>query len=159
MRAANSNQGQQTLLPDVNEINEYIKEYLRYSNYYNTFECFEAEIKSKQVTNKMLNKQQVIKQTGDDMPRIFHLLKSDNIKSKREINLEKESKQFNKNTNKYFKQVDKYFLQAQIYCNCYIHQKKQLKMKIQVKHQKTIKYNQENTIKQLQMKENQKAQN
>ncbi|CAD8144528.1 unnamed protein product [Paramecium pentaurelia] len=95
MRTANSNQGQSSF-PDINEINEYIKEYLRYSNYSNTLECFEAEIKSKQVSNKMLNKQQVIKQTGDDVPRIFQLLKSDNIKSKREINLEKDQKQFNK---------------------------------------------------------------
>jgi len=41
----NSNLG--TSLPDVGEINEYIKEYLRYQGFVNTQECFEAEIKSK----------------------------------------------------------------------------------------------------------------
>jgi hypothetical protein len=54
MRAANSNQAASSL-PDINEINEYVKEYLRYSNYTNTLECLEAEFKSKQVSNKVID--------------------------------------------------------------------------------------------------------
>jgi hypothetical protein len=38
-------------LPETTEINEYIKEYLRHSGMMNTLECFEAEIKTKQVRN------------------------------------------------------------------------------------------------------------
>lgn len=82
-------------LPEAQEINEYVKEYLRHSGFHNTLECFEAEIKTKQVSTKMLNKQQQLKQQ-DDLPRLYILLKSDNLKTKREINLEKEMKQFNK---------------------------------------------------------------
>ncbi|CAD8172837.1 unnamed protein product [Paramecium pentaurelia] len=95
MKSGNSNQVF-SQVPDSNEINEYIKEYLKYSGYSNTLECFEAEIKSKQVSSKMSNKQQQQKQLNDDIPRIFQLLKTDNIKTKREINLEKEQKLFNK---------------------------------------------------------------
>lgn len=46
MKSANSNLPN-SIQPDQNEINEYIKEYLRYSSFANTLECFEAEIKSK----------------------------------------------------------------------------------------------------------------
>ncbi|KAM3135807.1 hypothetical protein pb186bvf_012060 [Paramecium bursaria] len=90
----NSNLGIQ--LPEQSEINEYIKEYLRHSNFVNTLECFEAEIKSKQVSTKMLNKFNQVKKNDEDLPRIYLLLKNDTLKTKREINLEKEQKQFNK---------------------------------------------------------------
>ena len=43
----NSNLG--ISLPDAKEINEYIKEYLQHGHFNNTFECFENEIKLKQV--------------------------------------------------------------------------------------------------------------
>lgn len=46
MRQANSNLVN-PVIPDTNEVNEYIKEYLRYSNLINSLECFEAEIKSR----------------------------------------------------------------------------------------------------------------
>ena len=39
----------------------------------------------------MLNKQNQIK-NQEDLPRLYILLKSDNLKTKREINLEKEMK-------------------------------------------------------------------
>lgn len=40
----------------------------------------------------MLNKQPPAKQQQEDLPRLFLILKSDNSKTKREINLEKEMK-------------------------------------------------------------------
>ena len=43
----NSNLG--ISLPDAKEINEYIKEYLQHGHFNNTLECFENEIKLKQV--------------------------------------------------------------------------------------------------------------
>jgi hypothetical protein len=44
----------------------------------------------------MLNKQAAAKQNQEDLPRLFLILKNDNLKTKREINLEKEMKSFNK---------------------------------------------------------------
>ena len=38
------------------EINEYVKEYLKYNNYENSYECFEAEIRTKQVATKLSEK-------------------------------------------------------------------------------------------------------
>ena len=38
---------------DQTEIQEYIKEYLKYGGFINTLECYTAEIKSKQVSSKM----------------------------------------------------------------------------------------------------------
>ncbi len=44
-------------LPEAAEVNEYIKEYLRYAGLLSSLECFEAEVKTKQVSNKITNKQ------------------------------------------------------------------------------------------------------
>ena len=37
-----------------------------------------------------------MKKSDDDLPRIYSLLKNDTLKTKREVNLEKEYKEFNK---------------------------------------------------------------
>lgn len=42
----------------------------------------------------MLNKFNPVKKNDEDLPRLYVLLKSDNLKTKREINLEKDQKQF-----------------------------------------------------------------
>jgi len=77
------------------EINEYIKEYLTYNEYTNTFECFEAEIRTKQVSKKLMNinvnpnnQPQVTKSI--DPPRIYGMMKGEQAKSRREHLLEKE---------------------------------------------------------------------
>lgn len=78
------------------EIYEYIKEFLKFNSFSNTLECFEAENKTKQVSNKVTNKQPNLLLKKEDQPRLYSLLKSDGAKTKREINLEKEFKTFNK---------------------------------------------------------------
>lgn len=78
------------------EIYEYIKEFLKFNSFTNTLECFEAEIKTKQVSSKVINKQTNPLMKKEDQPRLYSLLKSDGAKTKREINLEKEFKTFNK---------------------------------------------------------------
>ena len=76
------------------EINDYIKEYLRHYNFQNTIECFEAEIRTKQVSTKMNSK--LTNQKLEDQPRICQLLKGDSSKLKLNINADKELKQLNK---------------------------------------------------------------
>ena len=78
------------------EIYDYIKEFLKFNNFSNSLECFEAEIKTKQASNKGTNKQPNLLLKKDDQPRLYSFLKSDGSKTKREINLEKEFKAFNK---------------------------------------------------------------
>ena len=38
---------------DFSELNKLIKEFLRYNNYKSTYECFEAEEKTKMVAGKL----------------------------------------------------------------------------------------------------------
>ncbi|EGR27657.1 hypothetical protein IMG5_191980 [Ichthyophthirius multifiliis] len=83
-------------LPDCNEVNKYIKEYLQYLGLNNTLDCFEAELKSKQVINKVVKQQQQQSSRPEDLPRLYQLLKGDNKQSKRELNLEKDMKAQNK---------------------------------------------------------------
>lgn len=78
------------------EINNYVKEYLKFNGFANTLECFEAEHKTKQVTNKLTNKNRPVG-NKEDLPRIYSLFKSEGVgKSKNEINMEKDLKSFNK---------------------------------------------------------------
>ena len=77
------------------EILEYIKEFLRYNNFSNTVECLEAEIKTKQFSGKLSTKQNAPSRK-EDLPRIYSLMKDDGNKSKRELNMEKDMKNFNK---------------------------------------------------------------
>jgi hypothetical protein len=75
------------------EINEYIKEYLAYNDYANSLECFEAEIRTKQVSAKLMNKQQpkqpVVRQNLP-YPRIYGMMKGEQVKGRREEQLERE---------------------------------------------------------------------
>lgn len=82
--------------PEDQEIYEYIKEYLKYNNLSNTLECFEAENKTKLVSSKVTNKKQNILVKKEELPRIYTLFKAEGNKTKREINMEKEMKTFNK---------------------------------------------------------------
>lgn len=76
------------------EINEYIKEYLRHYNFGSTAECFEAELRNKQVSSKATSKANA--QKNEDLPRLLQLFKGDNAKLKRDLNAEKELKSVNK---------------------------------------------------------------
>ena len=78
------------------EIYEYIREFLKFNSLTNTLECLDAEIKTKQVSSKVLNKQMNPLMKKEDQPRLYSLLKSDGAKTKREITLEREFKTFNK---------------------------------------------------------------
>lgn len=85
-----------SLQSENQEIYEYIREFLKFNSFSNTLECFDAEIKTKQVSNKVLNKQMNLLMKKEDLPRLYSLFKSDGGKTKREITLEKEFKAFNK---------------------------------------------------------------
>lgn len=87
---------QNDLQADNLEIFDYIKEFLKFNSFSNTLECFEAEFKTKQVSSKVTNRQPNLLMKKEDQPRLYSLLKSDGAKTKREINLEKEFKAFNK---------------------------------------------------------------
>ena len=69
-----------TNFPDSQEINEYIKEYLRFVGLHSTLDHFESECKSKPVSQKLLQK--VTNSKQEDLPRIYTLLKQDNFKVK-----------------------------------------------------------------------------
>ena len=87
---------------DNHEIYDYIKEFLKFNNFTNTFECLEAEIRTKQVSNKLSTKQGSNQHTInklDDQPRLYQLIKGVDLKSKRETNLEKDLKNMNKKYN------------------------------------------------------------
>lgn len=85
-----------SLQSENQEIYEYIREFLKFNSFSNTLECFDAEIKTKQVSNKVLNKQMNPLMKKEDLPRLNSLFKSEGGKTKREITLEKEFKAFNK---------------------------------------------------------------
>ena len=82
-------------IPENAEIVDYIKEYLRFNKLTNTLECFDAEFKTKQVSNKM--KVQNNQYKKEDLPRIYSFFGPNSSgKNKRELNLEKEIKLQNK---------------------------------------------------------------
>jgi len=91
MSANNSNTRQQN-----QELNEYIKEYLKYSGLNSTIECFEAELKAKSVQGKLVGQKVGQTQKPEELPRLAILFKQDNFMTKRELNLEKEIKANNK---------------------------------------------------------------
>lgn len=83
---------------DQNEINDYIREYLRFGGFANTLEVFDAEIKTKAVSSKVAAKPKEIHKP-EDQPRIFAFFKPDQNKTRRELNLEKDFKEFQKKYN------------------------------------------------------------
>lgn len=88
--------------PDYRQINQYIKDFLKFNNYNSTLECLEAEERTKVVTskNKPINK---VPEVGallsfvtvqrsvdmDDFPRLYRFFEGDSEKSSREKRIEK----------------------------------------------------------------------
>ena len=80
----------------VNQINEYIAEYLRHHNMFNTIEAFENEIKTKQLPQSMKPGGAIIQK---EEPKIHILFKPTENKTPRELNLEQDFKEINKKYN------------------------------------------------------------
>lgn len=116
---------------DELEIQDYLKEFLKYHNFSNTLECFEAEIKTKQVSNKVMNKKQNIFNKKEEMPRIYSLFKTDGNKTKREINMEKEMKNFNKKYQQIL-QAGRQIFSVSINLLQMLHSMKEVKFKIRI---------------------------
>lgn len=57
----------------LNEMNEYVKEYLRYHNMISTVELFEQEVKTKQMPRRLRN--DPILYSGQQEPRLHFLFK------------------------------------------------------------------------------------
>jgi len=60
-------------IESLNEINEYVREYLRYHNMSSTLESFEQEIKSKQMPRRLRNDPSLYSQSSE--PRLHALFK------------------------------------------------------------------------------------
>lgn len=85
---------------DTVDINQYVLEYLRFNNYTTTLECFEAEIRTKQVSTKLSGKLPLQSQNKpDDVPRLYGMIKGEQAKSKREATLDKDFKDLTKKYN------------------------------------------------------------
>jgi len=84
---------------ETNDINQYVLEFLRFHNYTNTLECFEAEIRTKQVSSKLTGKVPGLNQKTEDLPRIYGMIKGESAKTKRETTLDKDFKALNKKYN------------------------------------------------------------
>lgn len=113
------------------EIQDYFKEFLKYHHFSNTLECLEAEIKTKQVSNKVVNKKQNIFNKKEEMPRIYSLFKTDGNKTKREINMEKEMKNFNKKYQQIL-QAGRQIFSVSINLLQMLHSMKEVKLKIEI---------------------------
>ena len=61
-------------IESLNEINEYVREYLRYHNLSLTLENFEQEIKSKQMPRRLRNDPALYSQSSE--PRLHALFKA-----------------------------------------------------------------------------------
>lgn len=83
-------------LEDLNEINEYIKEYLRHHGMLQTAELMDQEIKSKQMPKRLRNDS---KTTLGELPRLEQLFSKEGGKSKLELNLHKDFKDLSKKYN------------------------------------------------------------
>ena len=84
--------------PQNYEINKNILDYLQYNSYQNSYECFEAEIRTKVVSKKLTKKpkEKPQLQKPRDPPRIYTMMKGDDARTKRETTLEKELKTISK---------------------------------------------------------------
>lgn len=67
-------------------INDYIKEYLSFNDFKNTYDCFTAELQAKTVSTKLINKKPI--EDKPNAPRIYNFLKSDQDKTGKENALE-----------------------------------------------------------------------
>lgn len=79
------------------EANEYIKEYLRYHNMFNTLEAFEEEAKTRQIPSKL--RKGVATSLQKDEPKLHFLFKKEDKKSVNELNCEQELKEIGKKYN------------------------------------------------------------
>lgn len=66
---------------DNQKLEELIKEFLKYNNFSNTFECFEAEIKTKNVTGKLIKKN--TESVEMETPKLYGFLTGENIREKK----------------------------------------------------------------------------
>lgn len=82
------------------ELNDYIREYLKYNGFSNTLDCFDAELRTKQVSNKLGSKNVLgnsNQQKSEDIPRLYSFIRSDKLK--KETVLEKDHKALTKKYN------------------------------------------------------------
>ena len=80
---------------DFNELNAYIKEFLKFNKYNSTLECLEAEERTKQVTAKSQRASINRVPTEKDMesfPRLYRFFEGDSEKTAREVRLDKDMK-------------------------------------------------------------------
>ena len=80
----------------INNINDYISEYLRHHNMFNALEAFENEVKTKQLPQRMKPGSPILQK---EEPRLHLLFKKDEKKTPRELNLEQDFKEINKKYN------------------------------------------------------------
>ncbi len=81
------------------ELNEYIREYLKYNGFTNTLECLDVELRSKQVSNKLSSKNVLgnsNQQKSEDIPRLYSFVRGG---SKKDTTLDKEHKALTKKYN------------------------------------------------------------
>ena len=72
-----------TIVPDTNEVNEYVKEYIAYMGLSSCLESFDQESKNKKPQFKMPGKANPAPKL-DELPRIYSILKNDPIKTKKD---------------------------------------------------------------------------
>lgn len=78
----------------LQEINEYVKEYLRHHNMFTTLEAFEKEVKTKQIPQRM--RAMANDNLPKDEPKMHKLFSSTEKKSVKELNCEQDFKEINK---------------------------------------------------------------
>ncbi len=111
---------------ETNDINQYVLEYLRFHNYTNTLECFEAEIRTKQVSSKLTGKVPGLTQKTEDLPRIYGMIKGESAKTKRESTLDKDYKALNKKYNQVL-QAARQIFSVSVSCLQLLHNLKEVK--------------------------------
>ena len=67
-------------------INDYIKEYLSYNSFQNTYDCFTAELQAKTVTKQLISPKNP--EEKKNPPKIMGFLLSDKARTDRENSLE-----------------------------------------------------------------------
>lgn len=73
---------------DSQQINDCIKEYLIFNKFTNTKECFDAEIKAKQVSNKLTEKKQINFNSSNETiqtPKLYNLVLSEPIQKNQDF--------------------------------------------------------------------------
>lgn len=114
---------------ETNDINQYVLEYLKFHNYTNTLECFEAEIRTKQVSSKLTGKVPGLSQNakGEDLPKIYGMMKGETAKTKRETTLDKDYKALNKKYNQVL-QAARQIFSVSVSCLQLLHNLKEVRV-------------------------------